>query len=116
MAVAIGLAAGISLKYGQIAGIAAASLGGLLIVPQPPLATRGLILCFMILVGGIAFVGCIEPQQPRYALILMPLAPLALWLFAFGPLGKLPARTAGVVQTFAVLVPLIGALAIVLLD
>jgi hypothetical protein len=116
MAVAIGLAAGISLKYGQIAGIAAAALGGLLLARQPPLATRGLILCFMVLVGSIAFVGCIEPQQPRFALILMPLAPLALWLFAFGPLAKLPGKTAGVTQTFAVLVPLIGALAIVLLD
>lgn len=119
MTVAIALAAGISLKYGQVAGIAAAALAGCFVCgvfDHQPLATRGLIPAFVVLVGGIAFVGCIEPQPPRYGALVMPAAPLLLWSFAFGPQARLSGKTAAIAQTVAVLIPLTIALVLVLVD
>jgi hypothetical protein len=41
----------------------------------------------VILVGGIAYVGCIEPEPPQGALLLAAAAPMALWPCAFAPLA-----------------------------
>jgi hypothetical protein len=118
MAVAVLLAAAVSLKYGQIAGIAAAALAGCgaaaFLAKRPP-ATRGLIPAFAVLVGGAAFVGCIEPQPPLARMLLAPAAPLVLWPFASGPLGRIDGKKVGLAQTAALLSFLGAALVLALM-
>lgn len=65
-------------------------------------AVLALIPVFVVLVGGTAFVGAIEPQEPRYLLLLTTIAPLMLWLFAWGPLARLQGWSASVAQVAAV--------------
>lgn len=115
-AVAVLVAAEVSLTYGQLAGIAAAAIAGgylsALLSKQAP-AARGAAPVFAILAGGVAFVGAIEPEQPVFGILLAPLAPLMLWCVAFGPLAKLNGFAAAAVQTIAVLIPLLIAIALV---
>lgn len=107
--VAVLLAASISLKFGQLAGIATAALAGCWassLWRAEAGMPRGLIPVFVALVAGLAFVGCIEPQPPRVGMLLAPAAPLALWACAWGPLARLQGRTALAVQVVTVLMPL----------
>ena len=102
------LAIAISLKYGQVAGIAAAAMAGCTLasfLSRQSCAARGVIAMYAVLVGGMAFVGCIEPQRPLVALLLIPAGPLALWLFAGGPLARWTGSVAGALRIVAVLVP-----------
>jgi hypothetical protein len=69
-------------------------------------ALRGLIPVYAMLIGGLAFIGTIELDPPQPTLLLAPAAPLVLWIFAFGPLAKLPGWKAATLQAAAVLVPL----------
>jgi hypothetical protein len=111
--VAIALAAFVSLKFGQVAGIAAAATAGCWVASlfhNHDSTTRGLVPAFTIVVGGLAFVGFIEPQQPLKAMLLVPAAPLALWASVWGPLARLRGIAAGAAQTAIVLVPLAIAL------
>lgn len=128
IAVALCIAIGVSATYGRITALAAAALIGCYIAAMTPawrpmqpdaspdsLGIRSLIPAFAVLVGGIAFVGTIEPKQPLPIIMLAPAAPLTLWLFAAGPLAKLQGWKAGAVQVVAVLLPLIIALAAIIL-
>lgn len=118
-AVALLIAIGFSFQYGQIAALPAAALAGCFgasfFIANRVLAIRGLLPVFAVLVGGMAFVGTIEPTMPMPIFLVAPAAPLMLWLFAAGPLGRLQGISAGTAQTIAVLVPLIIALVIVAL-
>jgi hypothetical protein len=130
IAVALLITMEVSMMYGQLAAMAPASLAGCLVAtlltrsvsegPIPtrsvseessllPLATalRGLIPVYAVLVGGLAFVGTIEPAPPLWPIMLAPAAPLMLWLFAASPLARLKGWPAVATQTAAVLVPLI---------
>jgi len=77
----------VSVMYGEMAMIAAAALVGCwvgaCILPQAS-AARGMSLAYAVAVGGWAWIGCIEPQRPLVPLMLVPVAPLALWSCAFG--------------------------------
>jgi hypothetical protein len=108
------IAIGVSLTIGAIAVAAAAAVGGVAVVARESYA-RGLVPIFSVLVGGLAFVGTIEPQKPLPIILLAPAAPLALWLFAAGPLAKLPGWISAVLQIAAVLLPLVIALAVIAL-
>jgi hypothetical protein len=77
------------------------------------LAIRGLIPVFVLLVGGMAFAGAIEPSPKIYAMFLAPAAPLMLWLFAAGPLARLQGWKAIAAQTAAVIAVLAVALVLV---
>jgi len=137
------IAIGVSLKVGLVAVAAAAALAGCTIAAFLPRANsrfadslalgkivnafwanssfgdspahshRGVIPVFVILIGGLAFVGTIEPQPPLPIILLAPAAPLALWLFAAGPLAKLQGWKAATFQIAAVLLPLIVAFAVI---
>lgn len=61
-------------------------------------AVLALIPVFVVLVGGIAFVGAIELSPPRWLLLFAPAAPLMLWLFVRGPLAKLQGTSAAIAQ------------------
>lgn len=89
----LALAASVSLKYGLIAGLVAAALGGawlatLLQTEKFARIARGAILSFAFVAGGVAYVGAIDHDSPRYTFLLVPLAPLMLWCFASGPLSR----------------------------
>lgn len=128
IAVALSIAIGVSLKLAQVAALAAAALTGCAaagFVPRARLASgeparaissRGIIPIFAVLVGGLAFVGAIEPDPPLPIVLLAPAAPLVLWLFAAGPLAKVSGWKAAALQVAAVLLPLAIALAVVALS
>jgi hypothetical protein len=108
-AVAGTIAAFVSAKYGQVATVAASSLLGCTVAGWSrgtSTTTRGLIPVFALLIGGATFVGAIEPEPPMYAILLVPAAPLALWLFAWGPLSRLRGIAAFAAQACAVLLPI----------
>ncbi len=82
-----------SLYYFQLAMLAAAALvgAGLGIRSwREPTAALGVIPLYAILVGGLALVGFLDmnPLFPAEGMLLVPLAPLALWLVAAGPLAR----------------------------
>jgi hypothetical protein len=120
------IAIAISLKTGQVAIVAAAALAGCFVAAliaanraaskeSHDIGTRSLIPLFAILVGGLAFVGTIEPVRgPIPIILLAPAAPLVLWLFAAGPLAKFDGWQAAMLQVIAVAMPLGLALAVVL--
>jgi hypothetical protein len=126
-AVTVGLqiAIGVSAKIGLVALAAAAALGGCAVSACLPrretktgessrdAASRSVIPIFAVLIGGLAFVGTIEPQEPLPIILLAPAAPLALWLFAAGPLAKMEGWKAIAGQSVAVLLLLGIALAVV---
>jgi len=118
-AVALTIALGVSFQYAQVAAIAAAGLAGCFgasfFTPNRAVTIRGLIAVFVVLVGGVAFVGAIEPTTPMPIFLIPPAAPLMLLLFVVGPLARLQGIAAGMAQTIAVLVPLIIVLVIVAL-
>ena len=62
------------------------------------LAVRALLPAATIIVGGSAFVGCIEPQPPLYGLLALPAAALGLWVSAVVPLKRRSNRTVHTVQ------------------
>jgi hypothetical protein len=64
---------------------------------------RGLALAYAVTVGGWAFVGCIDPQEPIVGLLFAPLAPLALWCCVAGPLARLRGAASVAVSTAIVL-------------
>jgi hypothetical protein len=109
---ALVIAIGVSFKIAAIAVPAAAALGACAVVARANYA-RGIIPIFTVLIGGLAFVGTIEPQKPLPIFLLAPAAPLALWLFASGRLAKLQGWKSAVMQVAAVLLPLVIALAVV---
>ena len=103
------IAAFVSLTYGEPAGIAAATFAGCAVgawLFPDAITVRALALVYAVNVGGWAFTGTINPRPPLIALLVTPLAPLALWTCTAG----LQARKRGVatiaLQTAAVLVVL----------
>jgi hypothetical protein len=70
-------------RYGQLAGMAAAVLFGCGVAvaisrPVDAVPGNGLPPLFAVLVGGSAYVGCVEPEPPRWWLLLLPALPLVL--------------------------------------
>jgi hypothetical protein len=120
-AVALMVAVGVSLKYGQVAAIAAAALAGcfgaslLAVTDKCPLVARGVIPVFVLLVGSLAYVGTIEPSPPIPILLVAPAAPLMLWLFAAGPMARWKGLPGIAAQSVAVGIPLAIALVWVVL-
>jgi hypothetical protein len=90
---ALAIAAFVSLKYAQLAGLAAASLVGCsaaALFLRQHAEPRSVMPVFAVLVGGSAFTGYIDPQPPLTGLLLLPAAPLALWLTVMLPGSKSP--------------------------
>ena len=100
-----GLAAGlVSMTYATQIAIAGVALLGAAIAARfsARAAAGGIGLAYAWVVGGWAFVTCIDPQQPVYVLLLAPFAPLALWCCVAGPAGKLKGFASLAVQALAV--------------
>lgn len=125
-ATAVVVALGVSGKLGQVAAAAAAGIAGCFAATclatlarrasegaRHPLATaiRGLIPVYAVLAGGSSFAGTIEPLPPLPIILVAPATPLALWLFAWGPLARLKGPAAIAAQCLAVAIPLLVAIA-----
>ncbi|MBI1902081.1 MAG: hypothetical protein HYS13_13345 [Planctomycetia bacterium] len=99
----------VSATSAQGAGIAAAALAGCFaaacLAPDKA-AARGLCLSYSVIVGGWAFVGCIEPEPLMWGLLVAPAAPLVLWCFALPPLSRWRGFVATAVQIGVVMVVL----------
>jgi len=104
----------VSMRMGNVGAIAAAATVGCvtaaLVGEHAPLSTRSMIPAFALLVGGTAYVGAIE-ATPRPLVLLPPVVPLVLWLFATGPLGRLSPRWSAAMQLTLVLMILVGVIA-----
>jgi hypothetical protein len=116
-AVAILVVAGAkSMVYGQLAGIAAAATAGCFLaafLSSSRSMTRGMVSVYSVLVGGMAFVGYVEPEKPLAGMLLLPAAPAAMWLGSLGPLARLRGAAAIAVQTLLVVAVLVvGGIAI----
>lgn len=83
-----------SLRFGQIAGSAAGALTGLslvlLLVRSPALLT-GIGFSFAVLIAGALLVGRVHSfsDVPLASYLLIPLAPLFLWVAALPPVSRL---------------------------
>lgn len=115
--VALTIAACISLTYARIAGLAACALAGVsaaawLRRSDNDIAVRAAVPAIQVVVGGIAFVACIEPDPPQYGLLLLPAAPLGLWVAELRSLRQLAGRKRMAVQLASVAIPLLFAAAV----
>jgi hypothetical protein len=108
-------AAYVSVTHGRLAGIATASLAGSWVAcfASWQKSAAGLALAYSVIVGGLAFIGCVEPRQPYVGLLVAPLAPLALWCSIPPAVQRLHAPTRTVVQIALVAAVLGGATAAV---
>jgi hypothetical protein len=74
----------VSIRFAQLAATAAGALAGswiaTLLSPKPGLPGKSVIPVYTVLVGGIAWIACVEPDPPQTGLLAIPLIPLALWL------------------------------------
>lgn len=118
--VMVALAVSVSLKFGQLAGLTASAIVGCAIAclrrEAGPAVVRGLAPVAALLLVGVAYAGCIEPDPPVIPLLFIPAAPLALWLCAAGPLSRLQGRPSIAAQVAVVAVPLLVAVIIACLS
>jgi MFS family permease len=99
----------VSLKYGQLAGIAAAALSGAWVASKlvaSALNIRALIPIAITLIGGTAFVGAIEPSPPLFDLLAIPATPLMLWFFTIKQMNQRQGTAIALFQVALVLVPI----------
>ena len=108
---AVMILATVSLRYGHLAGLLSSAMVGCCLYAfmcDKSVALHSLVPVSSILAGGLAFVGCIEPQPQLAGLLVLPAAPAALWVAVSLPLPK-DGRVASIVQvTAVVLVVCIG--------
>lgn len=115
--VALTIAACISLTYARIAGLAACALAGVwgaawLRRCEDDIAVRAAVPAIQIVLAGIAFVACIEPDPPQYGLLLPPAAILGVWVGELRPLQKLAGRKRMAMHLASVVIPLLVAAAV----
>lgn len=90
------------LLFGVFAGCWLGAVWGRL----SPEAIRGLVPPFVLLAGGLDYVGCVDQDPPVLLLLLIPVTPLALWAAAAGPLAKLNGLASVVCRLALVGIPL----------
>jgi hypothetical protein len=98
-----------ALPAGALAGCAAASL----FVRELP-DWRSIVLPYVIVVLGYAYTGAVYPSEPQWLLVLVPIAPLALWICSVGPLARTSGARAVAIQAACVIVPLVTIAALLL--
>jgi hypothetical protein len=98
-----------ALPAGALAGCAATSV----FVRELP-DWRSIVLPCVIVVLGYAYTGAVYPSEPQWLLLLVPIAPLALWICSVGPLARISGPRAVAVQAACVIVPLVTIAALLL--
>jgi hypothetical protein len=100
----------VSVTFGRLAALPAGALLGCWIASWiwPEAAEwRTTSLPYSVLVGGYAFTGFIYPTDPLWPLLVVPFAPLALWLCSCGRLARLSGARGFLLQAACVLTPII---------
>ena len=98
-----------SLRIGSLGAIGAAALagGGVAVAwTRDRTSLRGLLPCQSVVLCGVIMTAHLGDGFPKYAPILILIAPLMLWLFEFGPLAKLRGMSAMIAKASAVCLPL----------
>jgi hypothetical protein len=77
--------AAVAVRFGQLAAIAAGGLAGtwiagLLSAKRGDLPVLSVIPVFAVVVGGVAWIACVEPEPAMAGLLVIPLLPLGIWL------------------------------------
>jgi hypothetical protein len=85
---AVAIGAQVSLRFAQLAAITAGALAGCWVAQflgarSSETSIRGLIPVFAVLVGGVSFIACVEPDPHATLLLALPFTPLFAWLGAF---------------------------------
>ena len=100
----------VSETFGRLAALPAGALAGCgiaTLLSKELVDWRSLVLPFATVVGGYAFTGYVYPTTPVRPMLLLPLAPLALWMCTLEPLARLAGVRAVAFQAICVLTPLL---------
>jgi hypothetical protein len=98
-----------ALPAGALAGCIAAAT-----IVKSPVAWSGLIFPYAVVAGGYAYLGAIYPVTPLWSLLIMPIAPLALWISVVGPWAQTSGLRALILQSICVLTPIVIVAAILI--
>jgi hypothetical protein len=102
----------VSLRFGLLGVAASAALSGGFITSfrqQDSAIVRGLLPAQTVLLGGVMLAAQVNVGLPLPSLVLISIAPLAMWTCEAGPLSKLRGRWAYFVRIGAVSLPLAAA-------
>ena len=91
-----------ALPAGALAGCIA---GGLLW--KAPVDWGGLVFPYAIVAGGYAYLGAVYPVTPLWMLLVVPIAPLALWLCTVGRWAQPQGIRSFIIQGICVLTPIV---------
>jgi hypothetical protein len=91
-----------ALPAGALAGCIAAAL-----ISKASVDWVGLVLPYAVVAGGYAYLGAVYPVTPLWALLIVPVAPLALWICTVGTWAPARGLRAFVLQGLCVLAPII---------
>jgi hypothetical protein len=85
---AVAIGAQVSLRFAQLAAVTGGALAGCWVAQylgarSSEKSIRGLIPVFAVLVGGVSFIACVEPDPHASFLLALPFTPLFAWLGAF---------------------------------
>ena len=114
-ATSVAVVSEVSETFGLMAALPAGALtgcglAGLLV--KEPVDWRGVLLPYATVVGGYAYTGFVYPTEPLWPVLLLPAAPLALWLCALGPLARLSGFRAIAVEAVCLGIPIAAAWAL----
>jgi hypothetical protein len=96
--------------FGRPAALPAGSLAGCIaaaFIGRKPVDWSGLALPYAVIAGGYAYLGAIYPMTPLWPLLVVPLAPVALWICALASWAHTSRARAAVIQAICVLTPII---------
>jgi hypothetical protein len=96
--------------FGVMAALPTGALAGCAIAAMVAKETpdwRSAVLPFVVFLVGYAYTGAVYPTEPKWLMLLLPLAPLALWICTIGPLARLTGLRAVTLQAACVIVPLV---------
>jgi len=95
---AVATGAMVSSKLAQLAAIAAGGLAGnwvagLLSAKRGGLPGQSVVPVYAVLVGGIAWIACVEPDPAQACLLVIPLGPVVLWIVPLLSITRGPDRS-----------------------
>jgi hypothetical protein len=96
--------------FGVMAALPTGALAGCAVAAMAAKETpdwRSAVLPFVVFLVGYAYTGAVYPTEPNWLMLLLPFAPLALWICTIGPLARLTGLRAVTLQAACVIVPLV---------
>jgi hypothetical protein len=91
-----------ALPAGGLAGCIAAAL-----FTKAPVDWGGIVFPYAVVAGGYAYLGAVYPVSPLWMLLIVPIAPLMLWICAVGRGAQVQGVRPLIIQGICVLTPII---------